>query len=759
RTARQSVSENELRSTRRKSARALLEIGYVADALTELIDVGDRKSALRLVRRRAVQLLEEGALDGLRPILERLTVTELDSSPEALALIGTSWDYEGDWDRASSFYRRALKGAPRASVRAELLSRLASLEQRRGRNKTAIRLCKSGLRSESRLSSPLRTRLLSTLGIACCDSGRLIHGEEYFNQALEIAARTGSARVSARILFLLAANVHYPRGDFLRAREAAHRSHLLFQELEHSFQVCHSLGVLAFVTMEGGDIDGARPLAHRALRIAKSLEYESVVGYCEYTVGKIDLLSGDRSEARRLFESSLERGGRTGESHLQVLPKLGLAHLDLMEGNVLRARKFGEEALSTAEELQDRLGQIQAHQLLARVEAGRDSIRVRSHWDAAESLAERLGARAELHRVWIDRLLGEGKRDVANDPGTRDRLAGLVRGIAESGHEFLLAQVAEERVESLLSMARQLGVEERYVESLSHRLGRATTAEGAGDPPPRCAPDVDGASPGCEFEIQALGSLRVRVGSRWIERDDWRSARARKLFLSLLAHRFRWVTKPQLIELLWPGADPGRGENSLRQSVHVLRRLLDSPGSERSSFVLVQADACRLDPGPSFRYDVSEFESFVAAGESSWDPDEPGEAESKFRRALELLRGDFVEDSPYEEGLASERERLRELAVRTHLRVIEAASGSGEWAEVVALSRRGLELDPYHEDLHAFVIEGLTQIGHRKEAVLAYQEYESRMSREMRLLPSRRLVALAERAGVLAHPSSRGRDE
>ncbi|MEZ4651921.1 MAG: hypothetical protein R3E97_24605, partial [Candidatus Eisenbacteria bacterium] len=109
RTATQSVSSKEIRSIRRKCARALLAGGYVAEAAAELIEIGDRKSALQLLRRRAAELLDRGRLEGLRPTLERFTSAELESSPEALALLGTSWDYEGEWDRAASFYRRALR--------------------------------------------------------------------------------------------------------------------------------------------------------------------------------------------------------------------------------------------------------------------------------------------------------------------------------------------------------------------------------------------------------------------------------------------------------------------------------------------------------------------------------------------------------------------------------------------------------------------------------------------------------------------------
>ena len=735
-TALQRESADSIRSLRKRAARVLLRAGQVSEALSELVAVGDVPGALGIVRKRAVALFESGRLDGVSSALGRIPGPELGRCPEALALLGASRDYEGQWTRAASLYRKALAAGPRPVIRAEILARMASLEQRRGRNRAAIRLCRQGLDGVTRMSPPVRARLLSTEGIACCDCGKIAEGEIHLTEALKLAERSGETQVSARVLFLLAANVHYPRGDFVKAREAARRSHLLFQELERSLQICHSLGVLAFVMMEGGDLEGARPLARRALRIAHSLEYESIAGYCEYTVGKIAALSGDSGGARASFERAIARGERTGEAHLLVLPQLGMASLDLAAGNLPRARIRTQGAIRAAESVQDRLGQIQALHLLGRIELSADPAGARRCWERAATLAERLGAWAEFHRIGLD-LVAEG--------GETIRLLRLMRGIAECEHEFLLAELPPERVRQLCAGARRAGMDAGYLEDLERRfLG------------PIVDPFHTGAS-GPSLEIRALGPLRVGIGSRWIERSDWRSGRARRLFLALLSHRFRWIPKERLIELLWPESDPERGENSLRQSIHVLRRLLEPDALKGvSAYVLVQGDACRLDPGQNVVYDVAEFEREVAEGERIWDVDDPASAEPCFRRAVELWRGNLVEDSPYEDLLASERERVRELFVRSVLRTIEACVDRGEWAEAVIQARRGLHLDPYQEDLHAFLIEGLAQIGHRKEAIEAYQEYEARMVGEMKLLPSRRITALAERAGALSRRPAPG---
>lgn len=774
RLATEQETPSNLLRLRRRTARALLENGDVGAAFDELVTIGEGARALALLRKRAVQLLSSGRLEGVRAALEQLPPRALARSPEALAVLATRCDYEGAWARAARLYRRALGAEPGPALRAEVLARLASLEQRRGRNAVALRLARQALGPGSRPRAATRVRILSTLGIAACDSGRIVEGEGYLRAAFRLAETAGDAKVLARVLFLLAANVHYPRGEFGPARAAARRSYELFQEEELSYPTCHSLGVLAFVTLEGGERDAARPLALRALRIARTLEYEAIIGYCEYTVGRIAAESGDPAGARAAYERSVVLGEHTGEAHLQVLPQLGLAALDLAEGNSRRARTRAVAALEVTRRVQDRLGQVQALFLLGRIEdaidsgtdgsdrsPGRSSGPAERCWDEAERIALRLGARAELHRIWIARL-------VRAPAPARAALAAFVQGIAEAGHDFLVRDLPPTPRGALLLRLRESGVDPDYVAGLVRRFLTPPAAPAAsvawtrGDEPGGVtvvAPRTDGLpknggperrTPGALLAIEALGPLVVRIGGRVIAREHWRSARARRLFLALLVHRFQWVPKPRLVECLWPGAEPERGENNLRQSIHLLRRVLepDAPKGE-AAYVLVQDDSCRLDPGVGASYDVARFEQLVQAGERSWNADAPEQAQEAFRAALDLWRGEFVEDSPYEESVAAERERLREIFLRALLRGIEARSDSADWIGAVTEARRGLAVDPYHEDLHAFLIEGLIRLGHRREALVAYQEYEVRMTRELRLLPARRIVALAERSGVV----------
>jgi DNA-binding SARP family transcriptional activator len=252
-------------------------------------------------------------------------------------------------------------------------------------------------------------------------------------------------------------------------------------------------------------------------------------------------------------------------------------------------------------------------------------------------------------------------------------------------------------------------------------------------------------APATPLAITALGPLTVTVDRRTLTLAQWRSARSRRLFQLLLVHRFRWVPRDEIIEALWPEADPDKGVNNLRQAIHLLRKLLepglDKPGS--SSYIRYRNEACRLEGGEGCSYDVTELEAAFARAERHCSRGRRSEARPHLERVAELYAGSFLQESPYEDFAALERESLRDRFLRGLGLLIELEAGEKNWERVVPLCRRGLDQAPYQEELHWHLVRSLHRLGHRHEALEAYRQYERSMVRELDLLPSARMQDLA----------------
>jgi LuxR family transcriptional regulator, maltose regulon positive regulatory protein len=771
---------DDLRALRRRAARILLAEDETADALMLLADSGDVEATLRLIERRSQELVRTGRYDALEHALQAIPDSLARRSPRALFVRARLCDDRGRWEEAEAIYARILRLRPAAALRVEVLGILAQLVSRRGEYARAVALCRRALAVRVK-GGGAHHRLLATLGVAACELGRIEEGRRHLEQARALCVRREDANGAAQVDYLLAANVYLATGEFALGREAARRALARLRALRDPRKVCVCLGVLAWVSVLAGEVAEARDLATESQRLAESLDLQPALTMALHVLGRCAALEGDFAQARRCLEEGIRIGDALGESDARILPRLILAECALATGAAVEARARGEEALAIAMEMHDVLQQAQARVILGLVAAGASARNARPHWAHAERDLRRLGASFDLHRLLLLRLATE---ELA--PASRRRLLEeLLAGVARCGHERLILAWEPVRGARVLATALRNPVEPPGAASLLARLGpaaipellalardpddqarlravkllaeiggpRARTAlvraaRGARTRPSGARAEEELArAPRLPLGISALGAMRVSHGEVEITAENWRSARARRLFQFLLVREFRWVPADEVIDALWPEADPEKARGSLWQSVYQLRRTLEPALAEprASRYVRAEEPGYRLEPGEGYAYDAEDLEEAVRNADRLAAAGRARAAEPPYRRALDLYKGEFLAEFPYEEFLAPAREHLRELHLRACSRLAALRAAAHAWAEVVPLCRRSLREDPYREEQHLLLIEALASLGNRREALDAWRDFEARITGELGLPSSPRALALAER--------------
>ena len=183
-----------------------------------------------------------------------------------------------------------------------------------------------------------------------------------------------------------------------------------------------------------------------------------------------------------------------------------------------------------------------------------------------------------------------------------------------------------------------------------------TELERAEQVAPVPAAPVDGAVPARSgLAVRLLGELSAEIDGVAVTR--WSGHRGRSVFRYLVAYRHHVVPRDVLVDVFWPDAAPELGRNRLHVTLHALRADLRT-ASERP--VIVHRDGgFQLHPDLHVWVDREAFEELLARGcAAERDRDEPT-ALHTYQQALALYRGDFLEDSPYEEWAVLERETLR----------------------------------------------------------------------------------------------------
>lgn len=746
----------ERNAVQRRAAAVLEARGQWADALAAHAEAGRPARVLGLIEQRGDALLEAGAPDVLRAAFAAVPAELVAARPAALLIRGRLHEDRGEWTEAEAAYHAALRRESTGRRRVELMSLVARIKLRRGRFEACLRLCRKALREPGRPEAAVRGRLLGMIGISLCDLGRLEAGEAHLRAARTELGTDLDEETEARTFYLLQSNIHYRRGEFPEAKEAARRALVVFRRRGDRRHVCHCLGVLAHISADACSVREARELAEEGLRLAAAVDYPLMGAYCHIALGRCALITEDLDRAAHHYAAARDVGEQVGESGLRVFPLLGLAETALRAGRRHEARTAARRALAAAEHVNLIYQVAQARALLGRTESPRAT--AVAHRREAEAIMRRVGMRHDLHRLLLERLAD-------GDAGVRERPALLeewLSGLVDAGHEFLAT--CAERTSALPLLVEALGLEP--VADVAARLlveaGEVAVpflADGnTGSAPARvrdvltriggpAARAVLGPSEETDaatrpLAIRALGPLEVECAGRRITLKDWRSRRALRLFQFLLVRRFRWVPRDEAVEALWPDTDADRGVNNLRQTLHVLRRTL---GPDGAVHVAYHNESLRLDPGEGYAYDVERCESELDLAEARWSAAEAEVAAGHFMAADALYRGHFLAESPYEEFSADERERLRDRFLHDTGRHAAHLARERRWTELAPLARRAASLDPYHEEFHRRLIEALAGLGHRAEALEAYRHYEAVMVGELDLPPAPEIARLAER--------------
>ena len=116
----------------------------------------------------------------------------------------------------------------------------------------------------------------------------------------------------------------------------------------------------------------------------------------------------------------------------------------------------------------------------------------------------------------------------------------------------------------------------------------------------------------------------------------------------------------------------------------------------------------------------------------------------RYRQALALYRGEYLQESPYEDWCSEERERLLTIYLRTADLLARALVENQEWEEAIEVCRSILARDDCWEQAYRLMIVAYNEMGHRTQALRTYHRCVERLQEELEIGPSTTTVRLYE---------------
>jgi TolB-like protein/Tfp pilus assembly protein PilF len=229
--------------------------------------------------------------------------------------------------------------------------------------------------------------------------------------------------------------------------------------------------------------------------------------------------------------------------------------------------------------------------------------------------------------------------------------------------------------------------------------------------------------------IRLLGGFEARLDAGPPASFPTRKARA--LLAYLAARPSRAHSRDEIAELLWGARADEQARGSLRRTLSDLRKALPIDNGE---WLISEGDTIKLD-GDSIDVDVAQFER-LAGGEAS-----------TLEQAAELYQGEFLagfglDEQAFEEWLRTERERLRQLALKMLTRLLAHHAAGNALEPAIRTGTRLLALDPANEPAHRTLIQLYARQGRRSEALRQYRSCCEALMRELGVGPDAATEAL-----------------
>jgi DNA-binding SARP family transcriptional activator len=182
------------------------------------------------------------------------------------------------------------------------------------------------------------------------------------------------------------------------------------------------------------------------------------------------------------------------------------------------------------------------------------------------------------------------------------------------------------------------------------------------------------------------------------------------------------------IDILWPAADADAAINNLNQTVFQLRRYIDPAykGGESPEYVISTSEQVALNPA-LVHTDLDEIRRLPSRGNAAdW-----GQRNVAARRAIALVRGEFLADLRYEEWTAVQQISVHN-EVRDRLLPIAMSPATAYEVDVSVKAAAALiALDPYDEAAVLALADGLSRSGRRVAARDLIIDYARRFRAEL----------------------------
>lgn len=221
-------------------------------------------------------------------------------------------------------------------------------------------------------------------------------------------------------------------------------------------------------------------------------------------------------------------------------------------------------------------------------------------------------------------------------------------------------------------------------------------------------------------EVSSFGTIAVRIDDRPVKEEEWKTKKAKELFLYLLTCETP-RTREQITAAVWPELDVSKGSSNFHINLYRARR------ATIPVLLLVQDGRYVFNPEIRISFDAREFRSLLQQAKNGF-PEE--KKVGCLEKAVKLYKGPFAEDI-YGDWVEETRRELEDQYIGALFTLADFHERHRSHSSAAELVEKIINCDPYNNRAYARLLEWQIAAKEYGSAHQTYQRYQDAVVREL----------------------------
>lgn len=543
-----------------------------------------------------------------------------------------------------------------------------------------------------------KAAIMLNLGTAYRVLGMFRKAQEIMEQALSMAQALNDGGLECDALHFLGM-LYYNMSDFRQAEKTFMEIVSRFSDQVYPLELAYIYRSIGSIAVDNGDTAKALDYIERAENIVQQYNDRYLSHYLVLLRGRVSVYQGEYEQAVEFFERVIELNRKIDIKISDLYALIDLVDVHLRMADVKKARN----ALDRARAVLSHSQEIPQHVIGYEIAEGRVETAEGDFSAAVNTLNNVLKMSRKVYDPYQVLLIyyAFSEHYLARKQLSKalEWFRKCISLADKHGFDAYLVSVGRVSIDLFRLILAQSYKREYIVELL--KLMNTDAARGLMKHVVSSEKDFD-------IECDYLGRLEIKDRQGRTVTPEWRTSRAKTLFIMLSTKHPNSCTKEQLIKACWPQKSVSQAIRSLQVELSSLRETLrrffrSQTGSER--IILYQNQQYKLNPRLVIRKDFEQFEELVheAAVQESLDPQKCMES---YERARAMYRGDFC-DEVSSDWCASMRGYYRDMMIKVLKKMAQFRYDGREMKEALALYRAAQGFDQYDETIHIGIMRCL----------------------------------------------------